>query len=216
MIDLKDIIHHYDSDTAVSLPDLKVGNGDELLVVGMSGSGKSTLLHILAGVLKPTKGTLSVNGTDLYKLSESKRDAFRGKQIGVIFQQMHLIDSLTVIDNLKLAQFMAGVKVDVGRINNICIELDIMDKLHSYPDELSQGQKQRVSIARAVVNEPSLLLADEPTSSLDDRRSEDVVALLKRMADKTGATLIISTHDSRVKKHFSQVLNLDIKKVEEA
>jgi putative ABC transport system ATP-binding protein len=214
MVDLKDITHHYDSNTAVSLPDLQVEKGGELLVIGLSGSGKSTLLHILAGVLKPTKGTLSVNGTDLYRLSESKRDAFRGKNIGVIFQQMHLVDSLTVTDNLKLAQFMAGVKVDIGIIKNICIELDITDKLHSYPDELSQGQKQRVSIARALVNAPSLLLADEPTSSLDDRRSEDVVALLKRMAEKTGATLIISTHDARVKKHFSNVLNLDIKKVE--
>jgi len=214
MIDLKDIIHHYDSNTAVSLPDLKVESGDELLVIGLSGSGKSTLLHILAGVLKPTKGILSVNGTDLYKLSESKRDAFRGKQIGVIFQQMHLIDSLTVTDNLKLAQFMAGVKVNAGKIKDLCMELDITDKMHSYPDELSQGQKQRVSIARAVVNEPSLLLADEPTSSLDDKRSEDVIALLKRMAERTRSTLIISTHDSRVKGHFTNVLNLDGKQEE--
>ena len=178
-------------------------------MIGLSGSGKSTMLHILAGVLKPTKGTLSVNGTDLYQLSESKRDAFRGKHIGVIFQQMHLIDSLTVIDNLKIAQYMAGVKVDTDKIKNICTELDIAVKLNSYPDELSQGQKQRVSIARAVVNDPSLLLADEPTSSLDDRRSEDAVTLLRRMADRTGATLIISTHDARVKKHFINVLDLD-------
>lgn len=209
MIDLKDITHHYDSVTAVNLPNLKVGKGGELLVIGLSGSGKSTMLHILAGVLKPTKGTLSVNGTDLYQLSESKRDAFRGKHIGVIFQQMHLIDSLTVIDNLKIAQYMAGVKVDTDKIKNICTELDIAVKLNSYPDELSQGQKQRVSIARAVVNDPSLLLADEPTSSLDDRRSEDAVTLLRRMADRTGATLIISTHDARVKKHFINVLDLD-------
>lgn len=208
MIQLKDSVHHYSSNTVVSLPDLHIEKGEHLLILGLSGSGKSTLLHILAGLLRPTKGNYSIDGTDLYSLSESRRDQFRGKQIGVIFQQMHLINSLTVKENLKLAQYMAGQKVDESKAIRICEELDISEKLNSYADELSQGQKQRVSIARAVMNDPLLLLADEPTSSLDDIRSGEVLSLLRDQAKRTGATLIISTHDQRVKDQFQNRVEL--------
>lgn len=208
MIQLKESVHHYSSKTVVSLPDLQVDKGEHILILGLSGSGKSTLLHILAGLLRPTKGSYSIDGTDLYSLSESRRDQFRGRHIGVIFQQMHLINTLTVKENLKLAQYMAGQKVDESKAIRICGELDIADKLDSYTDELSQGQKQRVSIARAVMNDPLLLLADEPTSSLDDLRSGEVLALLKSQAKRTGATLIISTHDQRVKDQFSNRVEL--------
>ena len=150
-----------------------------------------------------------VNGTEIYKLSESARDKFRGKNIGIIFQQMHLIDSLTVLDNIKIAQYMAGEPSDVAKIKSICGQLEISDKLHQYTDQLSEGQRQRVGIARAVVNEPAVILADEPTSSLDDKRAEDVVKLLLEQASEHHATLIISTHDSRVKRHFKNVVNLD-------
>lgn len=208
MIQLKESVHHYSSKTVVPLPDLQVDKGEHLLILGLSGSGKSTLLHILAGLLCPTKGSYSIDGTDLYSLSESRRDQFRGRHIGVIFQQMHLINTLTVKENLKLAQYMAGQKVDESKAIRICRELDIADKLDSYTDELSQGQKQRVSIARAVMNDPLLLLADEPTSSLDDIRSSEVLSLLKSQAERTGATLIISTHDQRVKDQFSNSVEL--------
>jgi putative ABC transport system ATP-binding protein len=210
MLVLQDAYHTYDSKTAVKLPDLHPDKGDHLLITGLSGSGKSTLLHVLAGVLKPTHGTLTIIDTELYKMSESRRDRFRGKNIGVIYQQLHLIDTLSVEENIRIAQYMAGIPEDLSRIRHLCSELGIEEKMHSYPAQLSQGQKQRVSIARAVVNEPALLLADEPTSSLDDLRSGNVVSLLKKMAEKTGATLVISTHDSRVKKHFDNVVNLDL------
>lgn len=209
MLKLHSANHHYNASTVVNLPDLQVNNGEELLVLGMSGSGKSTLLHVLAGLLNPTNGQFSLNGTLIYDMSEGARDRYRGKNIGIVFQQMHLIRTLNVIDNLKLAQYMCGLKPDSYRIKKLCSDLDISKKLDSYPEELSQGQKQRVSIARAVVNKPVLMLADEPTSSLDDVRSKDVILLLKDQAKKTGATLIVSTHDQRVKKHFSNVINLD-------
>lgn len=209
MIELQNAIHHYDSNTAVRLPDLAMDNGEHHLVIGLSGSGKSTLLHILAGLLRPSEGHLMVNRTEIYKLSESARDKFRGKNIGIIFQKLHLMDSLTVLDNIKIAQYMAGEPTDVAKIKSICEQLEISDKLNHYTDQLSEGQRQRVGIARAVVNDPALILADEPTSSLDDMRAEQVVKLLLEQASKHHATLIISTHDSRVKRHFKNVVNLD-------
>ena len=215
MIQLRDSHHRYNSGTEVNLPDLQVEKGEHLLILGLSGSGKSTLLHILAGILRPTKGSYLIDRTDLYSLSESQRDQFRGRHIGVIFQQMHLINSLTVKENLKLAQYMAGHKPDDSKVIRICSELDISDKVDTYTDELSQGQKQRVSIARAVMNDPLLLLADEPTSSLDDIRSGEVLSLLKSQAKRTGATLIISTHDQRVKDQFPNRVELDAQNQEE-
>lgn len=209
MILLQNCIHHYNRQTTVNLPDLNIENGRDLLITGISGSGKSTLLHILAGILNPSKGSYEINGTNIYSLSESKRDRFRGKHIGIVFQQWHLIQSLTVADNIHIARYMAGLKTDQEKVKKLCDTLDIGDKRNSFPDELSQGQKQRVAIARAVVNDPVLLLADEPTSSLDDLRSENVIELLKKTASLTGASLIVSTHDSRVKKHFENVQDLD-------
>lgn len=209
MISLKNCTHRYSRETVVNLPDIHLENGENLLVTGLSGSGKSTLLHILAGILNPDKGTYEVNGTDVLSLSESVRDRFRGKHIGIVFQQMHLIQSLTVADNIHVARYMAGLSTDQKKVKTLCDSLEIGDKLHGFPDELSQGQKQRVAIARAVVNDPVLLLADEPTSSLDDLRSENVINLLKESAAISGASLIVSTHDSRVKKHFEKVLDLE-------
>lgn len=209
MISLQNCVHTYNRKTVVNLPNIQLESGDNLLVTGLSGSGKSTLLHILAGILNPTQGNFHINGTDILSLSESERDRFRGKHIGIVYQQMHLIQSLTVADNIRIARYMAGLKPDQKRIKAICKTLDINKKLKGYPDELSQGQKQRVAIARAVVNDPVLLLADEPTSSLDDLRSENVINLLKESAAISGASLIVSTHDSRVKKHFEKVLDLE-------
>jgi len=209
MVELKNATHHYSASIKVPLPDLKISKGASQLILGLSGSGKSTLLHVLAGLLKPTEGTLTIDGTDLYRLKESARDRFRGKRIGVIFQQLHLIDSLTVMDNLRIAQYMAGEPGNGAKIRDLCESLEISEKLNSFIDELSQGQKQRVGIARAIVNEPVLILADEPTSSLDDKRAENVINLLKQEAERCGATLIVSTHDARVKEHFSEMTNLD-------
>lgn len=209
MIELRNAHHRYNFSTDILLPDLTANRGEHLLIIGLSGSGKSTLLHILAGLLRPSEGLLKVNGTEIYNLSESARDKFRGKNIGIIFQQMHLIDSLTVLENIKIAQYMAGEPSDIPKVKKICGQLEIGDKLHNYVDQLSEGQRQRVCIARAVVNDPVLILADEPTSSLDDKRADSVVKLLFEQASEHNATLIISTHDSRVKGHFENVINLD-------
>jgi len=212
MVLLNKVSHHYDRHNIVNLPDLKLVKGEQLVVYGLSGCGKSTLMNIIAGLLKPSSGTVRIDGTEIYHLNENKRDQFRGRCIGMVFQQMHLINTLTVLDNIRLAKYMAGLKQDDNKINRVLNQLEIADKRKSYADELSQGQKQRVSIARAVINGPGLILADEPTSSLDDKRSMDVIKLLKSQADEYGATLIITTHDQRVKDKFEKTVEIKLNK----
>jgi len=213
MVKFQNAAHHYDSENIVHLPDIDLSQGEQLLVHGLSGSGKSTLLHIAGGLLSPTTGKVNIVDTEIYFLSESDLDKFRGQNIGIIFQQMHLVEPLSVFDNIRLAQYMAGVEQNENRIREVLNQLDISEMENSYVDELSQGQKQRISIARAVVNNPKLILADEPTSDLDDKRSEHVITLLKEQAARHHATLIISTHDQRVKPHFGK--RVEVKQLKE-
>ena len=209
MIELKGIEHQYASDVVLSLPDYSIEAGSHTLILGLSGSGKSTLLHIIGGVLRPTKGTVSVAGVDLATLKGHKLDRFRGQHIGIVFQQMHLLASLTVEQNVQLASYLAGKPQDNNRVKEVLSDLDLTEKANAYPNTLSQGQKQRVCIARAVMNKPDLILADEPTSSLDDVRSGNVLKLLIEQAERYGATLVIATHDQRIMRHVENQLLLD-------
>ena len=168
-------------------------------MLGPSGSGKTTALHVLAGILRPTSGQVTVANQDLTALSPSALDRFRGKNIGIVLQRLHLIDSLTVLNNLLLAQYMAGETQDAARVREVLASLDLGDKANARPHELSHGQAQRVAVARAVVNKPKLLLADEPTSNLDDARCFQVLDLLLAQAKVCSATLVIATHDQRIK-----------------
>lgn len=183
-------------------PDWNVGRGEQWLLLGESGSGKTTLLHMLGGLLRPSAGRVAVNEVDLHGLATRQLDRFRGKHIGIVFQQPHLIRSLTVEENLALAQSFVGEAKDPLRIGEVLNALDMDHKRGSYPQQLSQGQAQRVGIARALMNRPALLLADEPTSSLDNRNADTVIRLLSELAASEGSTLIISTHDDRVKEAF--------------
>jgi putative ABC transport system ATP-binding protein len=209
MIRLQNAEHRYNAQTVINLPEIELNEGESLLILGQSGSGKSTLLNVLGGLLRPSSGVLTIGDTEIYSLSESARDAFRGRHIGIIFQTNHLVDSLSVRDNLRLAQYLSGLKQDDRKIDAVLSDLDLTEKKNSGVNELSEGQKQRVGIARAVINEPKVILADEPTSSLDDVRCEQVVNLLKQQASAHNATLIVSTHDQRVKNHFKNLINLD-------
>lgn len=209
MIEFRGVSHRYSASFELSLPDLFVERGQHTLIQGLSGSGKSTMLHIVGGVLRPYKGSVSVAGVDLATLKGDKLDRFRGQHIGIVFQQMHLLATLTVAQNIQMASYLAGKKQDAEQLQKVLSDLDLMEKAKSFPHELSQGQKQRVCIARAVINQPDLILADEPTSSLDDQRCAQVLELLIAQAEKHNATLVISTHDQRIKPYFEHHVHLN-------
>lgn len=207
MFQLRDLYHAYDGTPVLQIAAFEAGRGEHLLVLGPSGSGKSTLLHILAGLLRPTRGEVVVAGQSLGAMKPAALDRFRGRHVGIVLQQLHLVPTLTVEKNVLLAQYLSGVSQDRKRVLEVLGSLDLGGKAHAYPHELSYGQAQRVAVARAVVNRPVLLLADEPTSNLDDTRCIQALELLEAQARSCNATLVIATHDrritARIPRHFS-------------
>jgi len=208
MISIQSLAHQYTRSALISFKNWQIKDGEQWLLLGESGSGKTTLLHILTGILKPIQGTVEINDTSIYTLSSKNLDQFRGRNIGVIFQKPHLIKSLTISENLALAQSFAKLPHNEMRINEVLESLAIDTKKNAYPNELSQGQLQRVSIARAVINKPALIIADEPTSSLDDKNATAVLNLLMQQSGLNQATLIVATHDKRVKDAFTNTYDL--------
>lgn len=206
MLETKNLRFKYDNNLELNFPDIKTSK-ENLLILGASGVGKTTFLHLLSGLLKPMNGEIDLLGTKISKLKMSEMDRFRGKNIGIVFQKPHFINSLTVKENLQLAQYISK-KSDKNRIQSLLESLGIEDKANKKTQNLSQGEKQRVSIALAIVNSPKLILADEPTSSLDDLNCDKVINILKNQASKYKAKLIIITHDYRLKKHFKNTLSL--------
>lgn len=207
MISTKGLNFKYNEQASFSFPDINLGKDENLLIIGSSGIGKTTLLHLLAGLLESNSGSINLYGQDISKLTQHQIDKFRGQNIGIVFQKPHFVNSLTVKENLQLAQYL-GNKKDQNRIIDILSSLDILDKENNKPKELSQGEKQRASIAMAIVNSPKLILADEPTSSLDDENCDRVIKLLKKQASEFKAQLIVITHDNRLKKHFKKSIKL--------
>ena len=208
MLAVRGLAHTYGSRQVLRVDDWQVAAAGRALVLGPSGSGKSTLLHVLAGLLKPTAGTVRVSDQDIASLKGSALDRWRGRNVGIVLQALHLVPHLSVRANVRLAQYLARLPQDDAAVDRALGALGVADKSERRPHELSQGEQQRVALARAVVNGPKLLLADEPTSSLDDEAAERAVALLTGEAQRTGATLVVVTHDARVKKHFQQTLDL--------
>jgi putative ABC transport system ATP-binding protein len=189
-----------------------MSNTNQLLIIGQSGSGKTSLLNAIGGLQKPSAGKVWINETDIYQLSSKKLDFFRGRNIGFVFQQPHFITSLDVESNLKFAQYFVGKK-DVMVIHKLLDQVGLLHRKKSRIHELSEGEKQRISIIRAVINSPSIILADEPTSALDDNSCEKILELINSIAVENNAKLIIVTHDQRLKDKYSQKLNLDDFKV---
>jgi putative ABC transport system ATP-binding protein len=177
-------------------------------LIGPSGSGKSTLLMMIAGLLEQQTGRIRVGGQDLTQLHGAARDRWRGRTIGIVLQSFQLLTHLSVLENLTAAQYLSGNGVDVGAARDTLSALGILDLADEQPSRMSSGQIQRAAIARAVVNRPRLLLADEPTSSLDDETAEGALALLLRESQRLGAALLIATHDSRVKVHLPVTIEL--------
>jgi ABC-type lipoprotein export system ATPase subunit len=208
MISTKNITFSYNKDQNFIMPDLFCQAGSTILVTGNSGKGKTTYLHILAGMLQPNSGEILIDNTNFTNLKGSKADKFRGKNIGVVFQKSHFIASLSVLENLEMASWLATGKKNTKRAKELLRKLDILEQVHKQPSQLSVGQQQRVSIARALINEPKVLLADEPTSSLDDKNADNVIELLETLSKEYKAALIIVTHDNRIKAKFTNQITM--------
>lgn len=208
MLATRNIQFAYNTDTSFQFPDISCGNSETLLITGASGKGKSTLLHLLAGILKPTAGNININDTDITRLKRNKLDNYRGQYIGMVFQQSHFVASLSVLDNVVLAQYLSGRKRDSKQASVLLDSLGIGAQKNKKPSQLSIGQQQRASIARALINNPAVLLADEPTSSLDDENCFAVANLLQQQATEFNTALVIVTHDSRLKQIFQHSIAL--------
>lgn len=208
MISTKNLRFSYSKDQEFIFPDLYCEAGSTLLITGDSGKGKTTYLHLLAGLLQPKSGEIIIDNTDLVSLSEKKTDRYRGKNIGVVFQKSYFIAALTVLENLQMASWLATGKKHTKRAKRLLEQLGIENQASKLPSQLSIGQQQRVSIARALMNEPKVLLADEPTSSLDDKNAEKVIDLLTSLSKEYKAALLIVTHDSRIKEKFINKITL--------
>jgi ABC-type lipoprotein export system ATPase subunit len=208
MISVEGLRHRYGDRQVLALDTWHAAVGEHWLVLGASGSGKTTLLGILGGLLRPSEGRVMVAGQDLVGLSGPDLDRFRGRHVGFVPQKLHLLSSLGVADNLMLAQYLAGLPQDHARARELLAALGLAARTQARPAELSHGQAQRVAVARAVINRPGLILADEPTSNLDDTHCARAIELLESQAAACGATLVVATHDQRVRARFSNRVEL--------
>lgn len=207
-VKVSNLSFQYNPKTTFRFPDMDLAKGSHQLILGQSGKGKTTFLHLLAGILPPSSGKIIIGEQDITNLKSRKLDHFRGRSIGLIFQRSYFVKSLSVKDNLLLAQKLAGKPQDLNRITEVLTHMHMEGKLQKMPSNLSIGEQQRISIARAVINSPELILADEPTSALDDENAKRVAQLLEETASECKANLIVVTHDQRLKDYFKNVIEL--------
>jgi putative ABC transport system ATP-binding protein len=207
MLHSKTLQFGYPQSSAFSLPDVQIAQGGALVLRGNSGSGKSTFLALAAGLLTASAGHIEVAGQNPALLTAAQRDAWRGRTVGFLPQRLHLSDALTVFDNLALAYFASGLATDKAQIMRSLDALGVADLAQRKPHALSGGQAQRVALARSVLLQPKVILADEPTASLDDDAAHSAITLLAQAALRCQATLVVATHDARVhsvlEPHFS-------------
>ena len=190
-----------------------VEKGDFVAIIGPSGSGKSTLLHTLGGVDRPTGGKVLVNGQDVYSQSDEQIAVFRRREVGLIYQFYNLIPVLNVEENMSLPVLLDGRNVNRDRLRELIRELDLVGREKHLPNQLSGGQQQRVSIGRALMNSPSIVLADEPTGNLDSKNSHEIVELLKRMNREYNQTLIMITHDESIALQARRIIAIEDGKI---
>jgi putative ABC transport system ATP-binding protein len=199
----------YQSGTVhLKFPDLVIDPGEKVLLLGASGSGKSSFLSLIAGLLSPATGSVHIHNQDLHAMPNRQRDLFRGQNFGFIFQNHHLISSMTVLQNIKLPIDMLGISCPQDKLKKILASLGLTDKENRKPRELSHGEQQRVALARALIHSPSIVIADEPTSALDDNNAQQVMDLFERQCVQNGAALVVATHDHRIKHKFDTIIPL--------
>ncbi|RYU96108.1 ABC transporter ATP-binding protein [Emticicia agri] len=208
MLTVSNLRFAYNNHKKFSFPSFSCAEGDALLILGNSGSGKTTLLHILALLLQPESGSIQINKQEFVGLTPRETAKMRARHLGIIYQKSHFVSSLTVLDNLILANYLADKELSKQRASQLAESLGFHELLEKKTTLLSGGEQQRVSIARALMNNPEVILADEPTSNLDDENCEKVINLLENQAKNIGASLVIVTHDQRLKDKFSHKIIL--------
>ena len=217
ILETKNLKKYYGKgDTQVKALDgvnLSVEDGEFVAIVGTSGSGKSTLLHMLGGLDRPTSGSVTVDGKNIFSLKDEALTIFRRRKIGFVFQSFNLVPVLTVRENIVLPIQLDGGKVDERYVGEVVTALGLEKKLNSLPGQLSGGQQQRVSIGRALMNAPAVVLADEPTGNLDSKSSREIVELLKVSNEKYGQTLIVITHDESIALQADRILSIEDGKI---
>jgi putative ABC transport system ATP-binding protein len=184
----------------------QVNQGEFVAIIGPSGSGKSTLLHMIGGVDHPTKGKVFVNGKDVYNQTEEQLAIFRRREVGLIYQFYNLIPVMNVVENMTLPVLMDGRKVNEDRLSELLTVLNLNGREGHLPNQLSGGQQQRVSIGRALMNAPSIVLADEPTGNLDSKNSQEIIELLKLSNKKYNQTLLVITHDENIALQADRII----------
>ena len=189
--------------------DLRVEQGEFVAIVGTSGSGKSTLLHMLGGLDRPTSGTVTVDGRDIFALKDEALTIFRRRKIGFVFQSYNLVPVLSVWENIVLPVELDGAKVDEAYVQEVIATLGLEKKLPNLPNQLSGGQQQRVAIARALATKPAILLADEPTGNLDSKTSQDVLSLMKVTGQKFAQTMVMITHNEEIAQMADRIVRIE-------
>nr|WP_325215367.1 ABC transporter ATP-binding protein [uncultured Oscillibacter sp.] len=217
ILETKDLRKHYGSGEtevrALDGVDLTVEKGEFAAVVGTSGSGKSTLLHMLGGLDRPTSGSVTVDGKNIFSLKDEALTIFRRRKIGFVFQNYNLVPVLSVYENIVLPIQLDGQKPDTAYVDQIIETLGLEKKLRNLPNNLSGGQQQRVAIARALAAKPAIILADEPTGNLDSRTSQDVMALLKITSQKFVQTIVMITHNEEIAQTADRVIHIEDGKI---
>lgn len=208
MLKTKGVTFSYEQDSLISFPDLELRTGENLLILGESGVGKTTFIQIIAGLLKPKTGLVELNGTNYHKLTQKKLDQFRGKHIGVVFQKPHFVRNISILENIMLSLYLSKNNQEPKEISHLLGQLGLKNKANSLADQLSQGEQQRAAIALAAAKKPDIILADEPTSSLDNSNCSKTINLLKKQALSNKSQLIIITHDQRLKDQFKNQITL--------
>ena len=213
ILETKALHKHYGSGEtevrALDGVDLTVEKGEFAAVVGTSGSGKSTLLHMLGGLDRPTSGSVTVDGKNIFSLKDEALTIFRRRKIGFVFQNYNLVPVLSVYENIVLPIQLDGQKPDAGYVDQIIETLGLGSKLQNLPGNLSGGQQQRAAIARALAAKPAIILADEPTGNLDSQTSQDVMALLKLTSEKFGQTIVMITHNDEIAQMADRIIRIE-------
>lgn len=186
-----------------------VAAGEQLVLVGQSGGGKTTLLHCIAGIIRPDAGSIMIDGTDVVKLGEAARDRFRARNIGYVFQTFNLLPGFSALENVLLGMSFCGLKVDEARARHLLDRVGLSKRLTHKPPMLSVGEQQRVAVARALANKPKLLLADEPTASIDARHQQQVLDLIRDTCREENVALLLVTHSPQVAEQFTRVERLE-------